>query len=212
MALDYKNSFSRYRRYLQVAKAKPLWWTSMWVVLSLGLTILLLMLALRPTLVTIAGLMGQIRQQKEIASQLDQKIVQVRKAAQIYEEAKDRLVLLDEAFPKDPRWKEFADTLGGLASGSGLVLEGVRVEEVPVVGAMDPSDKEPLALPAGVMGMRFEVSASGEYGRLRELVAAVENLRRVMLIQKVDMEKNEKGELIARISGVAGFMPVEETQ
>ena len=56
MALQYKNSLARYRKYLQVVQSQPLFVASLWVILSLLLVILLVVMAIRPTLVTSGGL------------------------------------------------------------------------------------------------------------------------------------------------------------
>src|SRR3989304_6607354 len=119
MALDYKSSLSRYRRYLQMVQSRPLLATSLWVILSLVLLIVLLVLALRPTLITIADLVSKINQQREISVKLDDQILAVQGALTSLQGARDQLYLLDLGLPKEAAWDELAVNLQGMASGSG---------------------------------------------------------------------------------------------
>ena len=88
----------------------------MWVVLSLILLIILMVLALRPTLVTISTLLGQIQQQKEISQKLDDKTLSVTTALKTLDSVKEKLPLLDNfnIFHKDSNFykpKEFCPGL-----------------------------------------------------------------------------------------------------
>ena len=55
--LDYRSSLLHYRRYLSVVQKRPILRASLFLILSLILLIILVATALRPTLVTIAGLL-----------------------------------------------------------------------------------------------------------------------------------------------------------
>ena len=107
MALSYKGGLSRYRRYLQLLQEKPLWGASLYVVLTLILILTMLVFALRPTLITISGLLGQTKKLQETSDRMNHKIAEVQKAAEALDLARDRMGLLDEALPAKPLWSEW---------------------------------------------------------------------------------------------------------
>jgi tetratricopeptide (TPR) repeat protein len=78
--LQYKNSLSRYRKYLQTVQNQPLLKASLFLILSLVLVIILIATALQPTLTTIADLIGQISKQKTLEQKMDAKISALQEA------------------------------------------------------------------------------------------------------------------------------------
>jgi Tfp pilus assembly protein PilO len=211
MALDYKSSLSRYRRYLQLVQARPLWTASLWVILSLILLIALVVLALRPTLVTISGLLGQIKQQKEISRQLDEKIANVEKALTRLDEVSPKIPLLDKMLPVESDWSSLAANLEKIATESGLVMESVTIDKIPLVPGEQTAEmgQTESQLPAGVMPVKFIFAASGEYTQIREMLSDLENLRRVSILSSVEINTNKDGSLRLVINGEAGFIPDE---
>jgi ABC-type Fe3+-hydroxamate transport system substrate-binding protein len=111
MALDYKSGLARYRRYLQVASERPLWRASAFVIFSLTLVITLVLSALRPTLITIAGLLGQINKEQDVVNQLNQKIQTVQQAVQALDNQRHRLSILDGAYPNESSWTSWSQMI-----------------------------------------------------------------------------------------------------
>jgi Tfp pilus assembly protein PilO len=209
MALDYKSSLSRYRRYLQLVQSRPLWAASLWVILSLVLLIVLLVLALRPTLVTISSLMGQIKQQKEISRQLEEKISKVEEALAGMDAVSEKIPLLDEMLPDTPNWSNLAADLERMATESGLVLESVTIEKIPMAPVEKTTDnnEDISRLPAGVLPVKFIFAASGEYTQMRQMLSELENLRRVLILSSVKIDTTKDGGLRLLIKGEAGYIP-----
>ncbi len=205
MALDYKSSLVRYRRYLQVASEKPLWRASAFVIFSLVLAIVMLVSALRPTMVTISGLLGQIKQQKEIAAKLDKKIFQVQEATRVLESSRDRLQLLSQAVPSTSDWNSFSDRVLIEASRSGVVVNSLGFGVFPVLGKYDLPVDEKRVLPAQTNQVGFSVSVLGQYFNLIQFEEVLENLRRIVVITGVQFNKDEKGELNMTIKGYLGY-------
>ncbi|HJZ05296.1 hypothetical protein A2634_00790 [Candidatus Amesbacteria bacterium RIFCSPHIGHO2_01_FULL_48_32] len=194
MALDYKSSLARYRRYLQVVQQKPLWQASLYVILSLVLTIVLVVSALRPTLITIAGLWGQIEQGKLIEERMDQKIAVIQQARQEYENNAPRLGLLDEALPTRTAWSLFVTSLGGFASQSGVVIETISIG--PLAG-----EKRDEIAGTGAGGLDFSLTVAGEYPQLKRFIDTLENSRRLVVLTDVTLSHDEDGALTAGVTG-----------
>jgi Tfp pilus assembly protein PilO len=193
-----------------LVQTRPLWAASVWVVFSLVLLIVLLVLALRPTLVTISGLLGQIKQQQEIVKKLDEKIAIVQKAVQELAEVSSKLPLLDGALPNKPDWSEMAEKLEKTATESGLQVTSIVIDKVSTTvseqAGAEPTQKKSL-LPEGVLSIRFIFSATGEYTQIRKMVSDLENSRRGIVLSSVAIDINKEGKLVVTINGEAGFLP-----
>jgi Tfp pilus assembly protein PilO len=178
--------------------------------MSLILLIVLLMLALRPTLITISNLLGQIKQQTEIAKQLDDKITQVQQAISEFNSISDKLELINGALPSTSDWNSLADSLNNLASSSGVSVLSVVVDKIPLAPdeiLSGPGQSYKSQLPQGVLPVRFTVSAGGEYTQMRQFITSLESMRRVLLLTTVSIDVNKDGVLVLTVSGEAGYIP-----
>lgn len=204
MALDYKSSLGRYRRYLQTVTSQPLWGASLWVMLSLILLIILVFLALRPTLITIADLVGKIEQKNTVTKQLEARILAVSYATALLETERDRLPLLNEALPKEAEWNTLAETLSGLATSSGVTLVNVTVSE-----PTGSKTEQPVVsfLPTGVLPLRFSVTAEGEIENFKQFVNSMEKKRRILMVSTIRIETTKTGNYRMIIQGEASYLP-----
>ncbi|KKU94798.1 MAG: hypothetical protein UY27_C0031G0004 [Candidatus Gottesmanbacteria bacterium GW2011_GWA1_48_13] len=163
-ALDYKSSLVRYHRYLQSVQKQPMFKASLFLVLSLLLIIVLVVVALKPTLVTIASLWGEIKQQREVEKKLDKKISALIVGQQLLLENEERLALLDEALPAAAQYGKWGKRMESLASQSGVKITVILEDE-----------------------KKFTITAEGPYAQLRLFLGRVENLRRLMTIENMQI-------------------------
>jgi len=216
MALDYKSGLSRYRRYLQVVRDQPLVRAGIWTAFSLILVIVMITMALRPTLVVIAGLLGQIRQNKEIVAKLDDKIVKIQQASSELDRVSPRLPMLDQAVPTESGWESLSKEFVGIASQSGVQLLAVNVGPAVVSGKWEAGKTEVSTLSSEISQLNFSVSATGTYEKLKQMVDLIENTRRLNVLTNVQFTsvKNKAGEieLSVYIKGVAVYMPTADLQ
>ena len=132
--INYRNSIDRYRKYLLVMQKRPLWRATLFVTLSLLLLIILLVFALRPTLLTIAGLMNDIDTKKEIHIKLEEKVSNLQKMVQSYQRIQDKLPVLEAAIPTNPNFSKWGQYIQISASTSGFILESLRLEKIALSG------------------------------------------------------------------------------
>ncbi|KKU28934.1 MAG: hypothetical protein UX80_C0007G0013 [Candidatus Amesbacteria bacterium GW2011_GWA2_47_11b] len=165
--LDYKSSLTQYRRYLAVVREQPILRQGLWLILSLGLTIVLLVAALKPTLVTIATLLGDIKQQGSIEERLDKKISAVTAAQNEYTQYQSRLQILDEALPVGKKYAVWAERIESLAAATGVKVTGLTLVE----------------------GKDFSMTLAGDYAGLRQFLGVAERLRRLVDIESAQLNK-----------------------
>lgn len=214
MALEYKGSLSRYRRYLQTVRERPLVRASLWIVFSLLLIITMVVAALKPTLTTISSLLGQIKQEEEISARLDEKIRTVQAASKNLDAAAEKIPMLDEAMPSETKWKELANRLEKEATDSGILVQSLSVEKIPVKGkyisekTTVPAREEKIELPAGTQKVDIVVQAIGKYGQFIDYISRLEKMRRIIAITSINIDKDEKGQLTLTINGYAIYSSI----
>lgn len=193
--LDYKSSLGRYRKYLAVATEQPMVRASLFLILSLILLIGLLLFALKPTLVTISTLLGQITTQREIVAKLDQKIVEISQSQQVWTQNQSKLFLLDQALPTKPSLQEFDKALEEQASASGIKLSGITFVKVPFSGK-------------NADNIEFSLVAGGKYQEIRGFVEILESLRRLTHLDSVIIASDDKNNnLTLNVKGIISIIP-----
>ncbi len=195
--LQYKSSLGRYRRYLQSIQNQPLLKASLFLILSLSLVIGLIAMALRPTLSTIAGLIGQIQQERQLEKQLDAKINTLKDAQIQLTLASARLTYLNDAIPTSAHAAVWADSLSRVASESGVQVDSVVVTGLPVARV-----SESMQIP-------FKIAATGGYPQLYQFLQVLQNLRRLIKIDTVDIARpnTEVSTVLLNISGSLTVSP-----
>ncbi len=192
MAVDYRNSLLRYRKYLQVASKRPLWRATLFVTLSLLLLIVLVLFALRPTLNTIAGLVGDIRTKKDILTRLDSKISNMQKMVMTYQSIQNEIYLLDEAMPIGSRFFAVGNYLRSIGA------ENISLGNINLSSGTPPDQS--------LSKIEFSMTFGGSYQQIGDLLYKVENSRRLMSITSLAISKNTNDILSANIKGTAYFI------
>jgi len=178
--LQYKSSLGRYRRYLQTVQAQPLLKASLFLILSLLLIIILVLAALRPTLITIASLLGQINSQQQLAAQLDHKIATIREAQQQLAAVSSRLVYLDAAIPTQADISLWTNSVQKVASESGVAANNISLSDLPVGRVSQPNL------------LAFKLNVVGPYDRVYQFLQFLESLRRLVKLDKIAVTRDSK--------------------
>ena len=192
MAVDYKNSLARYRKYLQVTGKRPLFRATLFVILSLLLLIILVFFALRPTFTTIGGLVGDIRTKKEILARLNAKISNMQKMVSTYQSIQNEIYLLDEALPIGSQFSVVGNYLQSIGA------ENINLSDINLSSGTLPTE--------GLSEIGFSLNVTGSFSQIRDSLSKIENSRRLMSITDVLISKNPSGILNANIKGTAYFV------
>lgn len=181
----------------------------MWVIMSLVLLIVLLVLALRPTLVTISGLFGQIEQQKLISARLDEKILSLRQAISEMEAVEPDLQVLSDAIPENQNWDVLAGELYKAATESGLEITSVSIDKIPMSPTEPVSDQVQVSslVPKGLIPIRFSLSAVGSEEQILNALMKIQKMKRLALFPSVAIEEDKDGRLNLTVSGEASYIP-----
>ncbi len=182
MELNYKSSLSRYRKYITQVRSRPLWQASFMTILSLILLIALLLLVLRPTLITISSLLGQIRTEREVEAKLDAKIASLQQAQALLTSLQNKLTYLDSSLPIQPQMALWTDAAQTLATNSGVAITDMALTDI----ALTPQSSTSAKL-ANLSPIKFLISATGTYPQLADFVATLEKLPRLAVFDSVQI-------------------------
>lgn len=149
--------------------------------------------AVRPTLVTIAALIKEIKDQKEISQRLDSKFNDLVKAQKEFVTIRSKLELIYLTLPKDPQLSLFLGQIEVLAHENHLDLTTVQSASVylkrdPDAPVIEKKTQEKTPYPS----FASRISASGTYPDLKNFLLSLNNLRRSLNIEGVSLQKGKE--------------------
>jgi Tfp pilus assembly protein PilO len=132
--------------------------------------------AIKPTLITISGLIKELEVKKQLTATLDRKIASIFTAQTVYAEAASQLPLLDEALPQTPALAVFSGQVEGLVDLRQVKLKSFSFEQFNLFGE-SVSEKGGQG---GVVSYPFTIGVTGPYSSLYGFLGDLETLRRVV--------------------------------
>lgn len=208
MSINYKTEYQRYRRY--VTNLSDLYRSNKQVRAYVELAFAILasafftMFAVRPTVITIASLVAEIRSQEEVEQQLEKKVSDIRKAYDVYSGVKDRLIVLDKSWPETPRLIYFLRQIEGAIANSTTKLNSLTFDQVNEISG------KPVVVDSNMADVGFNMNLSGSFENLSTFVENLENLSRVVIINSFTFNALEEGNLTLILSGVLTYQPRDE--
>jgi len=186
MLLSFKRDFFRYQKYLLLT-AKLAETKKARVYTGLILTFFTIsffaLLALRPTFLTIANLIAEIRQKEEVNRKLSVKIQQLSLAQTAYFQVAPRLYLVDETLPTEIEFSSLLGNLESEASGNEVSFSGLTFEKISFEGQKE-----------GLQEIGYKTSLIGSFENLESFLEKVFNLRRIIKSSKFSLTKKMVGE------------------
>lgn len=201
--LNWQSESHRYRRYFvdlnklyQTKKGRV--YTG--IVFSLIVIMLFIFFAIRPTLITIAQLVRQIKDQRIVAAALEKKINNLTEAQKNYLTIENDLSLIEEALPQKANLPLLTKQIEALAKQAGIVLVNLRFSEVSL-SKSEPIQDEKIEVV-------FNFNALGEYPNLKKFLSSLTELRRVILVEAFSFQtgKDEINILSLNLNGKAWFL------
>lgn len=191
MDLSWQTGLHRYRRYFvdigQFYRQKKVRvYTE--IVLSILTTAFFLFFAIKPTLVTITGLIKEIKDKKIVTQKLEEKINALKIAQQEYLSVQPELYLVDEALPKDSQISLLVKQIEFLSARAGVILEGVQYSSVNLKDRGSSSKPEEV---------EFKIVVGGDYQSLNRFLLSLNKLRRIIQLEGFAFKAKKLGEGLA---------------
>jgi len=203
VSLGLSNRYHRYRHYAfdigsLYKKKKVKVYTG--IILSLFAVAFFGFFAIRPTLVTISGLLKEIKDKKEVVAKMDQKIDNLNGAQTNYTRIKDQLSLVEESLPLDPNLPLLIKQLESLARLSSVTLESVRFEKTNLQGEKETKQDQAVG---------FNLALVGNYENLKNFLSSLDTLRRTVSVESfgfTSRKEKESQQLILTVKANAYYL------
>lgn len=188
MSLGWRGYYLRYRSYfLNVAaryKERADVKAYIEILLSLATISAFAIFALRPTLLTIAGLIKEIESKRQTLEQMQSKIDNLTSAHTLYDRERQKINILLSAIPDMPNPENYARQVEGLIGKHNAQISESRIGKAVILGkktAFTNKSRNSKPLPEGSIGLNVSTSYTAnldQYISLVNLISDFENLRR----------------------------------
>jgi len=200
---------SSYRRFLtkipQPIKEKGKDYAS--VTAAIFLTAFLVVFAIKPTAITIAGLLGEIKAREKTNQKLQQKIDQIIAAQIAYTQIYDQLVLIDQALPENPQFAPLIRQIEAERILTNLELTELNYSPIVLTGKTEQkTEKE-----SNLQEINFSASMQGRYPDFKNFLKENFNYRRIIHINNLNIQppqnlQEEINSLIISLKGNAFYL------
>lgn len=206
MNFDWKTEYHRYHRYffnLQKKARTSQTRSFVWLSLTIFTVSFFAIVAIKPTLVTIAKLNKEIQDQKEASKLLQSKIDSIITAQQEFTANMENIGLLEEALPEKNEFPKLAYFFEQISQENEVTLQSLSFEKI---GSLKkPAGTSSLG-PAN--SLNFSLGVSGSYAKLKSFLSSLESSRRVLTIQRTNFGQTKKEnnfEILLIVSGTTFF-------
>ncbi len=155
--------------------------------LSLGLVIIFVIFAIKPTFSTIVELQQKLREGEKANKDLDEKIISLSAAQEVYTKIENDLPLLTAAVPGDKKIVDFLNKVNLLASENELIIETLEYKKAGLTQTENTGAEEKNVL-------EFTVSGKGDYEKIKEFVSKLEKLQRLVNIKSAEVARKQEEE------------------
>ena len=214
MALGWRKEYLRYKGYylniVTLYKRRRDLRMFLEIILSLVSVSFFTAFALRPTALAITELISSIETKESIIAKMDTKIQNINLAQSVFQQNQSTISKLNEAVPIDPNPDRFVRQMEGLATRFPVNFLGLSIGEVVLIGE-DPkvvkksADKE--LLPGDARGLNFSISVTGSYVNLIGFLGNIQNMRRPVKIEVVNLTSSRTSEDSQLVLVVVGQTP-----
>ena len=182
MALGWRGSYTRYKEFFlnitELYKKRADLRAFLEIILSLSTVIVLLLFALKPTVLTIIDLLQQIEEKQSTLSALTQKVADLQVAGNLLQRNQGFIPNINVAVPSRPNPNTLSEQALGLAAKNSASILGVSINQITLMG-LDTGKGVPgiKPLPANAKEMSFSISVRGAFSNLAAFIRDFENLR-----------------------------------
>lgn len=160
--------------------SNPIAGVSLELIFSLFAIIFFAVLAIRPTLQTISGLIAEINEKKELDQQLQRKITALSTAQDEYQRLSSEIKLLDQAIPSRPELVKTLKIIEKLAAENNVVITSIRISEIPDEISQTKNNE---ALER--IDLYFSIRVTGDYPSIRDFMSSLHQYRRMIVIEEI---------------------------
>jgi Tfp pilus assembly protein PilO len=178
--LNYEKYYKDLVPYLKKEKNQKY----LYIVLSISASIFFLILAINPTLSTIANLKRQIADARFVENKLSEKVRNLSALSQKYQEIEDDIPYVLDAIPQNPEVPTLIGQIRGLGELSSVRITNIEVLPVPLTSSRATESS----------GFAFSVIGNSNFLNTQTFLNNLIKMQRVLSINSIQTSKNSKAE------------------
>jgi len=182
------------RTAVKTYKEKEQSWQYLEVALTLFTILLFIIFAIRPTVLTISGLLGEIKEKEEISLRMRKKINNVLSAQEEYALVQERVALIDSFLPNKPSISQGITQVVGVSGASAIDLSPISLSSIDFISEkqkLKRSKKTDTAAAANIESINLILGASGSYEHLRNFIVNLLSVRRYIAVDRYQVSANK---------------------
>ncbi len=149
------------------------------LLVTIGFILVLAVVAIQPTLKTMADLSKEITDKTELNKKLQSKVAALNTAQAEFYRWQEKLALLDTAIPNNQLTIQDVKLLEKLAVENSVVISRISLNEFP-------DATKPLSTKPQVNELPVSVTIAGDYLSIKKFVDSLLNSRRVFVISSIN--------------------------
>lgn len=190
------------------------------LLLTIAVVTIFTLFAIRPTIITITELHGEIATKKNTVGILDRKIDALVQAQQTYDSNLALIRLVPEAIPERPDPARYLRQIEGVAAQNGISITSSSVGEVDLLGAsiQEPVSTEGEEVPQEIFpqipSLEISFFGAGSYEQVVAFLREIENLRRPMYMDTANISiatPDQPGEIVISINSRVPYLQTSGT-
>lgn len=207
MIFPYKTNYFRYKHYflqLRNLSQKPVAKASLNLILSLLTVSFFSLFAIKPTIITIAKLIKDINNNKQINELMNKKIESLTQAQKNYQVLEKDLTFINNALPATIEFNRLASEINYLVYQNHLVLASANFGEFELLTKADD-----------LQSVSLKIQVAGSFSDIKQFLNNLEHLDRFISFQNVAFNTKsaiKETELQIDITGLTYYLPSTEAK
>ncbi len=162
-------------------------WKYLEVIITVFSVAFFIVFAIRPAVVTISGLIGEINEKKELTQKMQKKINSIIIAQEEFALVQGNRQILESYLPSEFAIGQGVAQVAGAANESSLPINQLSVDHIQ--NMINPS--------TSFSGLKFNFSTKGEYDEIKEFIRLINLVRRWMEINnyQIGLSKDKEAAL-----------------
>jgi len=157
-----------------------------WLSFSLFVTAFFILVAIRPTILTIAQLNKEIKEKTKANEILQKKIDSLVAAQNVYVKYANKLSLVEEVLPQRSHFGNFSYYLETASSSSGNLLVSFNIAK--------SAEGKKLSGNSLLYSSDFSLQADGNFASAKDLIDLLETSKRIVNLETFSLSANQKKE------------------
>ncbi len=164
---------------------------SIGVVLAMLITTFFIVFAIRPTFGTIVKLQKNIKDSRSVLKELEQKVLDLGKAASLLEKIKPQLSILETSIPsKGIGYDELSYNLEALAQSTSVTIDSFTIGKSPIQSRLAPIYE--LDIKQEVVATPITVRISGSYPNILQFLTKLAHAIRLSGLDNITVMRDGK--------------------